>query len=108
MGSVQMGGLRSSDPPKSLARYMTFAKLHSRILSVEAVQAAKTTWRHAPEQHATMLSAGGLGTGSCWTAMHKSQTELAQNFEWRMANGVATRCNTRCRPALLVCSAERQ
>ena len=32
-----------------------------------------------------MLSAGGPGTGTCWTAMFKSPTELAQ---WRMATAL--------------------
>ena len=35
-----------------------------------------------------MLSARGPGTGTCWTAMHKSPTELAQNAQWRMTTAV--------------------
>ena len=73
-------------PPKSLARDMAFAKLQSMILSAaEAVRAAKLHSEMPPEQQAIMLSAGGPGTGTCWTAMHKSPTELAQNAQWRMA-----------------------
>ena len=76
-------------PPKSLARDMAFAKLQSRILSAsEAVQAAKLPGDMHPEQQAIMLSAGGLGTGACWTAVHKSTTELAQNTQWRMATAL--------------------
>ena len=70
-------------PPKRLAPDMTFAKLQSRILSAaEAVQAAKLHSEMLPEQQAIMLSAGGPGTGTCWTAMHKSPTE------WRMATAL--------------------
>ena len=74
-------------PPKSLARDMAFAKLQSRILAAaEAVQqAAKLHSDMPPKQQAILLSAGGLGTGTCWTAMHKSPTELAQ---WRMATAL--------------------
>ena len=46
-------------PPKSLARDVAFAKLHSRILSAaDAVQAAKPHSEMLPEQQAIMLSAG--------------------------------------------------
>ena len=74
-------------PPKSLARDVAFAKLQSRILAaVEAVQAAKLHSDMPPDQQAIMLSAGGPGT--CWTAMHKSPTELAQNARWRKATAL--------------------
>ena len=70
-------------PPKSLARDMAFAELQSRILSAaEAVQ-AKLHSEMLPEQRA--ISAGGPGTGTCWTAMHNLPTELPQNAQWRMA-----------------------
>ena len=76
-------------PPKSLARDMAFAKLRSRILSAaEAVQAAKLHSEMPPEQQAILLSAGGPATGTCWTAMHKSPTELAQNAQCRMATAL--------------------
>ena len=90
-------------PPKSLARDVAFAKLQSRILAaVEAVQAAKLHSDMPPEQQAIMLSAGGPGT--CWTAMHKSPTELAQEE----GHGATAQCNAGRSPALHVCSAERQ
>ena len=79
---VRPAPVRSADwvPPKS---YMAFARLQSRILSAaEVVQAAKLHGDMSPDQQAIMLSAGGPGTGTCWTAMHKSQTELH-----RMRNG---------------------
>ena len=41
-----------------------------------------------PEQQAVMLSAGGLGSGTCWTAMHKSPTELAQKAQWRVVTAL--------------------
>ena len=73
-------------PPRSLARDMALAKMQSRILSAaEAVQAAKLHAKFSPEHQAIMSSAGGPGTGTSWTAMHKSPTELAQNAQWRMA-----------------------
>ena len=76
-------------PPKSLARDIAFAKLQSRFLSAAvAVQAAKLHAELPPEQQAIMLSAGGPGTGTSWTAMHKSPTELAQNAQWRMATAL--------------------
>ena len=66
-------------PPKSLARDMAFAMLQSRILpAAEAVQAAKPHHEMPPEHQAIMLGAGGPGTGTGWTAMHKSAAELAQ------------------------------
>ena len=75
-----------SVPPKSLARDMAFAKLQSRILSAaEAVQAAKLHSEMPPEKQAIMHSAGGPGAGTCWTAMRKSPTELAQNAQRRVA-----------------------
>ena len=76
-------------PPKSLARDMAFAKLRSRILSAaEAVQAAKLHSEMPPERQAILLSVGGPATGTCWTAMHKSPTGLAQNAQWRMATAL--------------------
>ena len=76
-------------PPKSLVRDMDYAKLQSRILSAaEAVQAAKLHAELSPEHQAFMLSAGGPGTGTSWTAMQKSPTELAQNAQWRMATAL--------------------
>ena len=78
-----------SVPWKSLGRDMAFAKLQSSILSAaEAVQAAKLHSETLPEQQAIMLSAGGPGTGTCWTAMHKSPTELPENAQWRMATAL--------------------
>ena len=88
---VRPAPVQSADwvPPKSLARDMAFAKLQSRMLSAaEAVQAAKLHGDMPPEQQAIMLSAGGPGTGTCWTAMHKSPTELAQDAQWRMATAL--------------------
>ena len=76
-------------PPKSLACDTAFAKLQSRILSAaEAVQASKLHAQLSPEHQAIMLSAGGPGTSSSWTAMHKSPTEWAQNAQWRMATAL--------------------
>ena len=75
---------------------MAFAKLQWRILSAaEAVQAANLHAELSPKQQATMLSAGGPGTGTSWTAMHKSPIELAQNAQWRMATAAAAWSNTR-------------
>ena len=83
---VQMG---DKVQPKSMARDMAFAKLESRILSAaEAVQAAKLHSEMPPEQQAVMLSAGGPGTGTSWTAMHKSVTELPQHAQWRIATAL--------------------
>ena len=88
---VQPALVQSADwvPTKNLARDMAFAELQSRILSAaEAVQAAKLHGDMSPEQQAVMLSAGGPGTGTCWTAMHKSPTELAQHAPWRVAKAL--------------------
>ena len=88
---VRLAPVQMADrvPPKSLARDMAFAKLQSRIHSaVEAVQAAKLHSEMLPEQQATMLSAGGPGTGTSWTAMHTSPTELPQNAQWRMVTAL--------------------
>ena len=93
----QARGRRTSERRRSFVRflcrrltmYMAFAKLHSRILAAaEAVQAAKPHSEMPPEQQANMLSAGGPGTGTCWTAMHKSPTELAQSVQRRMATAL--------------------
>ena len=96
---VRPAPVQSTDnvPPKSLARDMVFAKLQSRILAAaEAVQAAKLHSAMSPAQQAIMLSAGLPGTGTCWTAMHKSPTELAQNAQWRMATALRLGANARC------------
>ena len=88
---VRLALVQTADrvPPKSVARDMAFAKLQSKILSAaEAVQAAKLHSEVPPEQQAIMLSAGGPGTGTSWTAMHKSATELAENAQWRMATAL--------------------
>ena len=96
-------------PSKSLARDMAFAKLQSRILSAaEAVQAAKLHSEMLPEQQAIMLSAGGPGTGMCWTAMHKSPTELPQNAQWRMATALRLGCYAGRWSAICVCFEEGQ
>ena len=58
----------------NVARDMAYAKLQSRILAAaEAAQAAKRHHALPPEQQAVVLSAGELGTGTNWTAMHKSR-----------------------------------
>ena len=81
-GSSDRDRDRDNVPPKRLARDMAFAKLHSRILeAATAVQAAKLHGEMPLEQQAIMLSEGGPGTGTCWTAMQKSPTELAQNAQ---------------------------
>ena len=86
-------------PLKSLARDMAFAKLQSRILSTaKAVQAVKLQSNVPPEQQAIMLCAGGPGTETCWTAMHKSPTELAQNAQWRMATAFRLGATPDARP----------
>ena len=88
---VRPAPVQSADwvPPKSLARDMAFAQIKSRILSAaEAVQAAKLRGDMSPEQQPIMLGAGGPGTCACWTAMHTSPTELAQNAQWRMATAL--------------------
>ena len=88
---VRLAPVQASEnvPPKSLAWDMAFAKLQSRILSAaEAVQAAKLHSDMPPEQQAIMVSAGGPGTGTSWTAMHKSPTELPQHAQWRMATAL--------------------
>ena len=80
---------RRQSPAKEPGTGHGVAKLQSRILSAaEAEQAAKLHGDMPLEQQAIMLSAGGPGTGSCWTAMHKSPTELAQNAQWRMAKAL--------------------
>ena len=76
-------------PPRSVARDVVNAKLQSRILSaVEVVQAAKLHQEMPPEQQAIMLRAGEQGTGTTWTAMHKSSTDLTANAQWRMATAL--------------------
>ena len=71
------------------ARDMAFAKLQARILSAAAaVQAGKLHSEMLRKQQAIRLSAGGPGTGTCWTAVHKSPTELPQNAQCRMATAL--------------------
>ena len=89
----------------------SFARLLCRRLTASRRRASLGTWRSPscnrgdcqlrrrcrlrsytakclPEQQAVMLSAGGPGSGTCWTAMHKSPTELAQKAQWRMATAL--------------------
>ena len=56
--------------------------------AAEAVQAAKLHSEILPDQQAILLSAAGPDTAMCWTAMHKSPTELAQNGQSRMARAL--------------------
>ena len=66
---------------------MAYAKLSSRILSAaEAVQSVRLT--AVPELQAIMLSAGGQGTGTTWTAMHNSPTEVLSNAQWMMTTAL--------------------
>ena len=92
-------------PPRSVARDVVNAKLQSRILSaVEVVQAAKLHQEMPPEQQAIMLRAGEQGTGTTWTAMHKSPTDLTANAQWRMATALRLGLT----PDAHVCLAQRQ
>ena len=62
-----------------------YAKLQSRIPAVAgAVQSARLHHEMILEQQAIMLSAGGRGTETTWTAMHKSPTDL-RILNWRTA-----------------------
>ena len=62
-------------PLRSAARETAYAT--PRFLSVdEAVQAARLYRELDPEQQTLMLSVGGLGTGTSWTAMHRSSTDI--------------------------------
>ena len=83
--TVRPAPVRTADrvPPKSRARDMAFAELQSRILSAATLHSEML-----PEQQAIMLSAGKPGTGTCWTAMQKSPTDLPQNAQWRMATAI--------------------
>ena len=76
-------------PPRSLPRDMAYAKLLSRILSAaEAVQAARLDHGLPFEQQAIMLSAGGPGTGTMCTAMHKSPTGARSTAQWRVTTAL--------------------
>ena len=91
-------------PLKSLARDIAFAKLQTRILAAaEAVQAAKLHGEMLLEQQAIMLGAGGPGTGTCWTAMHKSPTELSRNAQWRMTTALRLDATPGRGPARALC-----
>ena len=59
------------------------------------MQAAKLHIETPSEQQAITLGAGGPGTGTCWTAMHKSPTERAQNT-WRMATALRLGATPTC------------
>ena len=87
-------------PPKSLARSMASAMLQSRILSAaQLVQAVKLLSEMPPERQVR----GGLALAR----VGRPCTNHRQNWH-RMRNGGWQRRDTRCRPALHVCSAERQ
>ena len=78
-------------PPKSVARDMAYAKLQSRIVSAaEAVQAAKLHHELLPEKHDSLLGAWRLGTGTSWTAMHKSR----QRYYKTRNGGWLRRCDS--------------
>ena len=71
-------------PPRSVVCDMAYAKLLSRILSVVVTGAgSKAAPRVATREQAIALSAGGHGTGTMWTAMRKSSTEVLSNAQWR-------------------------
>ena len=72
--------------PASVARAAIYKKLLSRILRViEAVAAARLWAKLDKQQRVTMLSAGGTGTGSTWSAPHANPRELMRNAHWRIA-----------------------
>ena len=71
---------------KSLARETALAKILSRIMAAVKALGATHTYQHAlDEQHTTLLSAGGVGTRTTWTASNRSSMELLQNAQWRTA-----------------------
>ena len=102
---VRPAPVQASDsvPPKSLARDMAFAKLQSRI----PVLLRRRCRRRSCAAMSHQISAGEPGTGTCWTAMHKSPTELAQNAQWRMATALRLGATPDAGPRS-TCSAERQ
>ena len=73
------------------------------LSAAEAVQAAKLHSEMPPEQQAIMLSVGGPGTATCWTAMHKSPTELhrMRNGGWPRRYGSVQRRMQACDPRVL-------
>ena len=96
-------------PPKSLARDMAFAKLQSRILSAaEAVQAAKLHSEMLPEQQAIVLSAGGPGTGTCWTGRAQVTNGTGTECAMEDGHGVTACCYAGRRPRIYVWSEEGQ
>ena len=108
---VRPAPVQSADwvPPKSLARDMAFAKLQSRILSAaEAVQAAKLRGDMSPEQQAIMLSAGETRHWHVLDGHAQIADGVGTECAMEDGNGAATRRDTRCRPALHVCSVERK
>ena len=106
---VRPAPVRASDsvPPTSLARDMAFARLQSRILStVEAVQFVKLHHDVPPEQHTIILSAFGPGTGTCWTAMHKSPNcHRMRNGGWPQRYGWVQRRKQARAPRVLCAKA---
>ena len=88
---------------------MEFAKLQLRILSAaEAVQAPKLHSDMPPEQQAIMLSAGGPGNKHVRDGRAQITNRTGTECAVEDGHGVTARCNAGCRPALHVCSAERQ
>ena len=79
-------------------RLLNYNREFCRLL--KAVQAAKLHAELSPEQQAIKLSAGGPGTGTSWTAMHKSQIECAVED----GHGAAAWSDAGCWPALRMCS----
>ena len=67
-------------PPRSVARGMPRRKAALEDLVCHRGGASC--------QQAVMLSACGQGTGTTWTAMHKSPTEILQNAQWRMGTAL--------------------
>ena len=55
------------------------------MCAAEVVQAVRLDQDPLTEQQAVTLSAGGQGTGTTRTALHRSKTDILQNAQWKMA-----------------------
>ena len=75
--------------PKSPARAYGVCKATIEVFgSSGGGSGCEATRRNASGTTGHHAQCGGRGTGTCWTAMHKSPTELAQNAKWRMATAL--------------------
>ena len=77
---------RQRDLAPSCVQMGSFDRFLSRVCRALEAAAAATAWQEMDEVgRANLLSGGGAGTGTLWTRVARSPTEMLANAHWRQA-----------------------